>query len=192
MISSPISNSHLSHNFLILLPSLLMRSTFFPYDKSITIHHLHHSTTTSTTSLPSSANVCNLRQSHRVPTILANHATVLQLPSLKPTHVYVANNSPVWSQAMESMRLKRDMNGAIIRSKIKIVAKGNPDTSLEAFSDADWDGDSDDRRSTGGFAIYFCSNLISWTTRKQRTVSSFSIEAKYKAFVDTVAELTWL
>ncbi|GKD75592.1 putative RNA-directed DNA polymerase [Tanacetum coccineum] len=31
---------------------------------------------------------------------------------------------------------------------------GNPDTSLEAFSDTDWAGDSDDRRSTGGFAIY--------------------------------------
>ncbi|GKF33873.1 gag/pol polyprotein, partial [Tanacetum coccineum] len=30
----------------------------------------------------------------------------------------------------------------------------NPDTSFEAFSDADWAGDSDDRRSTGGFSIY--------------------------------------
>nr|GEY62099.1 putative ribonuclease H-like domain-containing protein [Tanacetum cinerariifolium] len=38
---------------------------------------------------------------------------------------------------------------------------GNPDTSLEAFSDADWDRDSDDLRSTGGFAIYHGSNLIS-------------------------------
>ncbi|GJS33364.1 retrotransposon protein, putative, ty1-copia subclass [Tanacetum coccineum] len=45
--------------------------------------------------------------------------------------------------------------------------KGNPDTSLEAFSDADWDGDSDDRRSMGGFAIYLGSHLISWTARKQ-------------------------
>ncbi|GJU04722.1 retrovirus-related pol polyprotein from transposon TNT 1-94 [Tanacetum coccineum] len=46
---------------------------------------------------------------------------------------------------------------------------GNPDTSLEAFSNADWAGDSDDRRSTGGFAIHLGSNLISWTARKQHT-----------------------
>ncbi|GKF99295.1 hypothetical protein Tco_0298078 [Tanacetum coccineum] len=35
-------------------------------------------------------------------------------------------------------------------------------------------------------------NLISWTARKQRTVSHFSTEAEYKALADTVAELTWL
>ncbi|GJR63466.1 hypothetical protein Tco_1505628 [Tanacetum coccineum] len=44
---------------------------------------------------------------------------------------------------------------------------GNPDTSLEALSDADWAGDSDDRRSTRGFSIYL-------------------------ALADTVVELTWL
>ncbi|GJR45677.1 putative RNA-directed DNA polymerase [Tanacetum coccineum] len=69
---------------------------------------------------------------------------------------------------------------------------GNPDTSLEAFLDADWArdwvGDSNDRWSTGGFVIYLGSNLISWTAHKQRTVS----KAEYKALADIVDELTWL
>ncbi|KAK1414359.1 hypothetical protein QVD17_30103 [Tagetes erecta] len=64
--------------------------------------------------------------------------------------------------------------------------------NLEAFSDADWAGCPDDRRSTGGFAIYLGSNLVSWTARKQRTVSRSSTESEYKAMADTVAELTWL
>nr|GEW32898.1 ubiquitin-like domain-containing CTD phosphatase [Tanacetum cinerariifolium] len=38
--------------------------------------------------------------------------------------------------------------------------------------------------------LHIGSNLISWTTRKQRTVSRSST-AEYKALADTVAELTW-
>lgn len=60
--------------------------------------------------------------------------------------------------------------------------------SLSAFSDADWAGCPNDRRSTGGFAIYLGSNLVSWCAKKQKTISRSSIESEYKA----LAPIQWL
>jgi hypothetical protein len=94
--------------------------------------------------------------------------------------------TPHWSDVKRILRYVRYTvdTGMLFRS--------SSSTLLSAFSDADWAGNMDDRRSTGGYAIFYGGNLIAWSARKQSTVSRSSTESEYKALGNATAELIWV
>jgi hypothetical protein len=60
------------------------------------------------------------------------------------------------------------------------------------LSDADWASDEKDRKSISGYCFYFLDSLVSWSSRKQRTVFTSSTESEYYALTNTVKEAIWI
>jgi hypothetical protein len=61
--------------------------------------------------------------------------------------------------------------------------------TLEAFSDSDFAGDTDTRRSISGFIIYFCGCPVAWRSRGQKNVTLSSTEAEYVAVSEVTQEI---
>jgi len=63
---------------------------------------------------------------------------------------------------------------------------------LQGYSDADWAGDHETRRSTTGFTFIFGGAAVSWGSMLQKTVALSTMEAGYMALREASKEGFWL
>ena len=66
------------------------------------------------------------------------------------------------------------------------------DVRLFGYTDADWAGNVDDRKSTSGCCFSLGSASISWMSRKQKSVALSTTEAKYIAASMASCDAVWL
>lgn len=67
-------------------------------------------------------------------------------------------------------------------------ATGSTNTDLHGYSDADWAGDMEDRKSTTGYLFLVSNGAVSWQARKQSIVALSTTEAEYVACSEACRE----
>ena len=70
------------------------------------------------------------------------------------------------------------------------ISGGTP--LLVGFTDSDWAGDLDDRKSTVGYIFSFGLGPTTWSYNKNQAIALSSAEAEYRAAINASQEALWL
>lgn len=76
--------------------------------------------------------------------------------------------------------------------ELGILYKREGKSSLQAYTDSDYAGDLDDRKSTSGFVFLIAGGAVSWCSKKQPIVALSTTEAEYIAAVSCATQAIWL
>ncbi|XP_059627728.1 secreted RxLR effector protein 161-like [Cornus florida] len=98
-------------------------------------------------------------------------------------------SNPRTSHFQAAKRILRYVKGTISYGLYYIFS---PSISIAAFSDANWGGSLPDRKSTSGCCYVLGSNVVSWLSKKQDTVSLSTFEAEYIAASQVGSQLLWM
>jgi histone deacetylase 1/2 len=123
-------------------------------------------------------------------------AGVLQYLTLtRPDIAYVVQ------QLCLHMHAPHDIHVAMLKRVLRYI-KGTPQIGIQlramtsptltAYSDADWLGCPDIRRSTSGFCVFLGDALVSWSSKRQTTVLRSSAETEYRGVANAVAVCSWM
>lgn len=86
-----------------------------------------------------------------------------------------------WKAAKRVLRyLKGTINHCLVFKKSGL--------DVMAYADADWANDDGDRRSYTGYVFTIGQSIVSWESRKQKTVALSSTEAEYISLADACKE----
>ena len=86
-------------------------------------------------------------------------------------------------------RILRYLRGSV---NYGLMYSQNQNNVAVGYSDADWAGDLDNRKSTSGYIFNLCEGAVSWRSKKQSCVALSMAEAEYMALASAAQEAVWL
>jgi hypothetical protein len=97
--------------------------------------------------------------------------------------------SPTTTHFKAAKRILRYVKGTI---DFGLLYPSSNEFKLVGYSDSDWGGDVDDRKSTTEFIFYLGSSAFTWSSKKQPIVTLSTCEAEYVAATSSVCHAIWL
>jgi len=117
------------------------------------------------------------------------------LTATRPDIVYGVG---LLSRYMEEPRVSHLQGAKSILRYIKgtltdgIFYGNNSDVKLVGYTDSDWAGDTETRKSTSGYVFHLGTGAISWSSKKQPVVALSTAEAEYIAATSYATQTVWL
>jgi hypothetical protein len=121
--------------------------------------------------------------------------SLMYLTATRPDLMFAVNmvarfmEQPVETHMIAAKRILRYLKGTL---DLGILYKRGESKNLIAYSDSDYGGDIDDRKSTYGYVFMLGSGAVAWSSRKQPIVTLSTTEAEFIAAAHCVCEGIWL
>ncbi|GJX61870.1 putative RNA-directed DNA polymerase [Tanacetum coccineum] len=73
-----------------------------------------------------------------------------------------------------------------------LLFKKGGNMEVMGYTDADWAGNAVNMRSTSGYFMFVCGNLVTFRSKKQKVVARSSAESEFRGMAHGVCELLWI
>ena len=88
--------------------------------------------------------------------------------------------------------VKKSLRYAQGTKDLMLTYKRSDSLEIRGYSDADFAGDKDDRKSTSGYVFTLAGGAISWRSSKQSIVASSTMYAEFIACYEATGQAIWL
>ncbi|XP_059654249.1 secreted RxLR effector protein 161-like [Cornus florida] len=121
--------------------------------------------------------------------------SLMYLVTTRPDIMHVVSlisrymESPSEMHLLAAKRIFRYLQGTI---DFGLFYRKGEKSDLIGFTDSDYAGDQDDRKSTSGYAFMLGSGAVSWSSKKQPIVTLSTTEAEFVAATSCACQAIWL
>lgn len=121
--------------------------------------------------------------------------SLMYLTATRPDVMFVVSlisrfmDCPTELHLQSAKRILRYLKGTI---DFGVFYKKGGNEELIAYTDSDYAGDLDDRKSTSGYVFMLSSGAMSWSSKKQPVVSLSTTEAEFIVATSCACQAIWL